>query len=354
MKTLPAKDLRPSRGIAMVWLEVVLGGIAVFVACFGSGPVVSLAVVAYAAHTLIKKQPEVVMEKKYDREVKNGGIPPAVAEFAVEDRQQLLDELAELKRLYAVEVAENKVLKDVRQPSAIHLLFDGPPGPECGRFIEAEDPTGKGINAGKWSQRADGYWELVVKQPSAGEFGDAYQGAREDLAIWKRRALEAEAKVREKDQIIDHLTLEAQGETRLGEPAVNAGVVDEREQFERWLMTQTDFKLNNDRMEAAKYAWQARAQLHSPQGVGEAVAYAAFSENGNIRMWCRSAIGMCELIDEHGNKAVPLYTLPSDLGAVPVRRELLERASNLAFQTQHYPLHEEIRALLADNEEVKP
>ncbi len=34
-------------------------------------------------------------------------------------------------------------------------------------------------------------------QPAAqGEFGDAYQGAREDLAIWKRRALEAEEKLR--------------------------------------------------------------------------------------------------------------------------------------------------------------
>lgn len=30
-----------------------------------------------------------------------------------------------------------------------------------------------------------------------------------------------------------------------------------------------------------------------------------------------------------------------------VSRELLERASNLAFQTQHYPLHEELRTLLS-------
>ena len=30
-----------------------------------------------------------------------------------------------------------------------------------------------------------------------------------------------------------------------------------------------------------------------------------------------------------------------------VPRKLLERASNLAFQTQHYPLHEELRALLS-------
>ena len=58
---------------------------------------------------------------------------------------------------------------------------------------------------------------------SAGEFGDAYRGARDESLIWKRRALEAEAKIREQDQIIDHLTLEAQGETRFGEPAVSAG-----------------------------------------------------------------------------------------------------------------------------------
>lgn len=38
-------------------------------------------------------------------------------------------------------------------------------------------------------------------QPAAqDEFGDAYQGAREDLAIWKRRALEAEEKVRKAEQ----------------------------------------------------------------------------------------------------------------------------------------------------------
>jgi hypothetical protein len=55
---------------------------------------------------------------------------------------------------------------------------------------------------------------------------------------------------------------------------------------------------------------QARAQSAEPVQ-GEPVAYAAFADNGNIRMWCRSAIGMCELFDAHGNKAVPLYTSPA-------------------------------------------
>ncbi|MGA4442562.1 hypothetical protein ACPA2N_25700 [Ectopseudomonas hydrolytica] len=52
------------------------------------------------------------------------------------------------------------------------------------------------------------------------DMADAYVGAREDLAIWKRRALEAEQKVRHQEQIIDHLTLETQGETRFGEPSI--------------------------------------------------------------------------------------------------------------------------------------
>ncbi len=54
------------------------------------------------------------------------------------------------------------------------------------------------------------------------EFGDAYQGAREDLASWKRRALEAEAKVREQDGIIDRLgdaLNDENGPCRFGEPS---------------------------------------------------------------------------------------------------------------------------------------
>lgn len=63
-------------------------------------------------------------------------------------------------------------------------------------------------------------------QPAAqGEFGDAYQGAREDLAIWKRRALEAEAKVRHQDRIIGCLGEELNainGPAFMGEPVLPA------------------------------------------------------------------------------------------------------------------------------------
>ena len=60
---------------------------------------------------------------------------------------------------------------------------------------------------------------------SAGEYGDAYQGAREDMAIWKRRALEAETKVREQDQIIENLgnaLNDENGPTFMGEPVLKA------------------------------------------------------------------------------------------------------------------------------------
>ena len=41
------------------------------------------------------------------------------------------------------------------------------------------------------------------------EFGDAYQGAREDLAIWKRRALEAEEKLRSAESATRSAVLQA-------------------------------------------------------------------------------------------------------------------------------------------------
>lgn len=52
------------------------------------------------------------------------------------------------------------------------------------------------------------------------EYGDAYQGAREDLSIWKRRALEAEGEVRRLGEINDYLVKQAQGESRMGEPLI--------------------------------------------------------------------------------------------------------------------------------------
>jgi hypothetical protein len=43
----------------------------------------------------------------------------------------------------------------------LHILFDVPPGPEAGRFVETEDENGKGVGIGEWKE-IDGYWHLVI------------------------------------------------------------------------------------------------------------------------------------------------------------------------------------------------
>jgi hypothetical protein len=45
----------------------------------------------------------------------------------------------------------------------IDIVFDGPPGPEGGRFVEAENEEGKSIIAGEWINRADGFWSLRMR-----------------------------------------------------------------------------------------------------------------------------------------------------------------------------------------------
>lgn len=45
----------------------------------------------------------------------------------------------------------------------IDIVFDGPPGPIAGRFVEVEDQNGHSINAGEWLYRGDdGYWVLRI------------------------------------------------------------------------------------------------------------------------------------------------------------------------------------------------
>lgn len=46
----------------------------------------------------------------------------------------------------------------------IDVVFDGPPGPVSGRFVEAEDATGKSINAGEWIDRGNGLYALRIPQ----------------------------------------------------------------------------------------------------------------------------------------------------------------------------------------------
>ena len=44
----------------------------------------------------------------------------------------------------------------------IDIMFDAPPGPEPGRFIEVEDAKGNGVRVGDWIERDDGTWALRI------------------------------------------------------------------------------------------------------------------------------------------------------------------------------------------------
>lgn len=49
--------------------------------------------------------------------------------------------------------------------SFISIVFDGPPGPTAGRFVEVENDRGQSFSAGEWRERPDGLWELRIPQP---------------------------------------------------------------------------------------------------------------------------------------------------------------------------------------------
>ena len=44
----------------------------------------------------------------------------------------------------------------------IDIVFDGPPGPVSGCFIEVERPDRSSISVGEWVERDDGFWALRI------------------------------------------------------------------------------------------------------------------------------------------------------------------------------------------------
>ena len=44
---------------------------------------------------------------------------------------------------------------------AIHIIFDGPPAPESGRFVEVNHPDGHSVKIGRWEQNGQ-WWELII------------------------------------------------------------------------------------------------------------------------------------------------------------------------------------------------
>ncbi len=44
----------------------------------------------------------------------------------------------------------------------VDIVFDGPPGPDAGRFVEVENESGASISLGEWVERDDGFWALRI------------------------------------------------------------------------------------------------------------------------------------------------------------------------------------------------
>ena len=70
-----------------------------------------------------------------------------------------------------------------RATKNLHVVFDGPPGHESGRFVEVENDTGASVRAGEWAERPDGLWDLTIPR------------ACPDLAQALRASLEREAEL---------------------------------------------------------------------------------------------------------------------------------------------------------------
>jgi hypothetical protein len=75
------------------------------------------------------------------------------------------DPRSELWPLVCIEGGDHgptQTIEVSRFSEELHIVFDGPPGPESGRFVEVEDAQGRSFKAGEWRERSDGLWELVI------------------------------------------------------------------------------------------------------------------------------------------------------------------------------------------------
>jgi hypothetical protein len=54
-------------------------------------------------------------------------------------------------------------MAQVDKTKEIRLVFDAPPGRDMPTLLEVEDENGRRIDVGRWRQRPDGYWELVLE-----------------------------------------------------------------------------------------------------------------------------------------------------------------------------------------------
>ena len=61
----------------------------------------------------------------------------------------------------ALEAAERR---GKASKEAVNIIFDGPPGPEGGRFVEVENDAGQSVKVGEWLDSEDGYVKLRIER----------------------------------------------------------------------------------------------------------------------------------------------------------------------------------------------
>lgn len=83
-------------------------------------------------------------------------------QFGHPEANGLADAIDSLRR----ELAE---VRDTPRGEVLDVVFDGPPGPTAGRFVEVENTSGAGVRAGEWIDRGDGMWALRLVVVRAAE-----------------------------------------------------------------------------------------------------------------------------------------------------------------------------------------
>lgn len=83
--------------------------------------------------------------------------------LAVELGKLVVKQFGDMPRNFGLQLARTAADMGHGCSQAINIIFDGPPGPEAGRFIEVETDDGKSVNAGEWIERDDGTWALRIR-----------------------------------------------------------------------------------------------------------------------------------------------------------------------------------------------
>jgi len=132
----------------------------------------------------------------------------------------------------------------------IRILFDGPPGPVSGHFVEVENEEGESIDAGTWTDE-DGIWVLTIPAPTNDEL--AFMRER-DAALAKIKVVEEKASDIESDyddlhEVVE--TLRADIDEHLPAYVLDDGTDEEANYRERIEYAGDEIKRHSEALAAA-------------------------------------------------------------------------------------------------------